>query len=518
MMDIQEINLTNWKDVPYDVPYDYYSTIWVTMYNRSTEEDPWDLMVPFTPLIFYNACEQFIYNQLFANVMQNYIHLLIPTPVNLEILNNTFYNLWGDYAAIIETNIYDNSFEIIIDAGIDIFTFNYTYNHQGILTLLTVVNSTGHLWLDIEYQAPDITPPIWIELPTDQIVELSSRFLYQLSAFDESGIDHYWINNIDYFEINNSGVIVDKDFLELGAYELEVRAYDPYDNFCSATFFVYVIDSTSPFGIDSIYDTIPNATVLTYTRTSQIIGSVKVFDNSEIANVELWNIDPVYIPEGFSIVTTNYPKTQLGVYDYSYTSDITIMTTASLKEGDYSLNLRVYDSQGNVANKYFNITIFRQLELKLSGEFDFLEKEKIRISIAAYLIDVETGDPVIPTDTLNFTINLTFVSPTGDILATVEMEHIGLGVYRYVSEWTIDQMKNVFKKGIYLVYAYIDFDSDDHYYSVREDLLQFHIDPPTDQVINPWLYFSIIGCGGVILFSIATIVYFVKKNRMKSIE
>ena len=154
MMDIQEINLTNWKDLPYDVPYDYYSTIWATMYNRSTEEDPWDLMLPFAPLIFYNACEQLIYNQLFANIMQNYIHLLIPTPVNLEILNNTLCNLWGYYAAIIETTIYDNSFEIIIDAGIDIFTFNYTYNHQGILTLLTLVNSTGHFWLDIEYQAP----------------------------------------------------------------------------------------------------------------------------------------------------------------------------------------------------------------------------------------------------------------------------------------------------------------------------------------------------------------------------
>ncbi|MGB5911074.1 MAG: ABC transporter substrate-binding protein [Promethearchaeia archaeon] len=525
MMDIREINLTYWEDLPSkDVPYDYYSTIWATIYNRSvTEGAPWEEMMPLSPLIFYNACEQFIYNQLFALYTQNWIHLLIPTPVNLEILNKTVHGLFQIYGFATESTIEDNTLEIILDMGTDLITFNYTYNNRGILTYGTVKNSTGHLWFEIK---TDVAPPNWIEIPTDQMVELGSRFSYQISAYDESGIDHYWISDTENFEIDNNGLIVDKDFLELGVYELEVRAYDPYDHYCSAIILVTVADNTPPFGIGSVYDTIPNITILTYTRSPQIIGTVKVFDNSPIANVELWNVDTIYgesINEGFTLMTTHHPKSPLGVYDYSYTSDIVVMTTASLKEGNHVLNLRVYDAQGNVANKYFNVTVFRSLNLKLSGEFDYLEKEKVKISIVAKLLDTETNMEVSPiwiTD-MGVVVDIIIWDPEGNVvqlpLGTTQMTYISGSTFQWEAHGTISDLKNLFKKGVYMVSADVKFygseDTYDYYYLVNEDVIQFHVDPPIDQEPNLWIPLILVGFAGLILLNLAVTFFYKRKYR-----
>jgi len=525
MMDIHEINLTYWEDLPSkDVPYDYYSTIWATMYNRSvTEGAPWEEMMPLSPLIFYNACEQFIYNQLFAAYMQNWIHLIIPTPVNLEILNKTIYELFQIYGFATESTIEDNSLEISLDMGTDIITLNYTYNNRGILVYGIVKNSTGHLWFEIK---TDVAPPNWIEIPTDQVVELGSRFSYQVSAFDESGIDHYWISDTENFEIDNTGLIVDKDFLELGAYEFEVRAYDPYDHYCSATILITVTDSTPPFGIGSVYDTIPNITILTYTRTPQIIGTVKVFDNSPIANIELWNVDPIYgesIDEGFTFMTSHHPKSPLGVYDYSYTSDIVIMTTTYLEEGNHPLNLRVYDAQGNVANKYFNITVFRLLDLKLSGEFDYLEKEKVKVSIVAKLLDTETNmevNPIWITD-MGVVVDIIIWDPEGNIvqlpLGTTQMTYISGGTFRWEAHGTINDLKNLFKKGVYAVSADVKFygseNTYDYYYLVNEDVIQFHVDPPTDKEPNLLIILTLVGYTGLIILNLTIIFFYQRKYR-----
>ncbi|MFX1267100.1 MAG: ABC transporter substrate-binding protein [Promethearchaeota archaeon] len=525
MMDIHDVSLTYWEDLPFkNVPYDYYSTIWATMYNRSvTEGAPWEEMMPLSPLVFYNACEQFIYNQLFAAYYQNWIHLLIPTPVNLEILNKTIFELFQLYNMAAGSTIEDNSLEIILDIGTDLLTINYTYNNQGILTYGTLKNSTGHLWLEIR---TDVTPPTWIEIPTDQFVELGTRFSYQVSAFDESGIDHYWISDTENFEIDNNGLIVDKDFLELGVYELEVRAYDPYGHYCSATILITVTDSTPPFGIDSVYDTIPNITILTYTRTPQIIGTVKVFDNSPIANVELWNVDPIYdesIDEGFTIVTTHHPKSPLGIYDYSYTSDIVIMTTTSLKEGEHTLNLRVYDAQGNVANKYFNITVFRVLSLKLSGEFDYLEKEKVKISIVANLLDAETNMEVNSlwiTD-MGVVVDIIIWDPDGNIvqlpLGTTQMTYMSGGTFQWEAHGTISDLKDLFKKGVYMVSADVKFYGNDdpyyYHYLVNEDVIQFHVDPPVDEDINLWIPLILVGFAGFILLNLALNFFYKRKHR-----
>ncbi len=259
-------------------------------------------------------------------------------------------------------------------------------------------------------------------------------------------------------------------------------------------------------------DTIPSEMNIFYTRNPQIIGSIKIYDSSPISNVQLVNMDPPYNgqpDEGFSLSITHYPQDSNNLY----WTDVVVMTTSLLSRGEHHLKLIFYDEQGNVAEKSFVVTVYRQLELKLSGSFDYLEKEKIQISIAAYLVDVETGNPIIPTVSLPLTINVILVNPIGEIFGTFEMEHLGLGVYRYVSESTIDDLKNVLTKGIYLIHGYVEFNVVNHYYSVEEDVIQFHIDPPSGTEPNLWPIFMVGSFGGLIILSVALTFLLLRKRR-----
>ncbi|MFW9807296.1 MAG: hypothetical protein ACFFFK_11260, partial [Candidatus Thorarchaeota archaeon] len=92
----------------------------------------------------------------------------------------------------------------------------------------------------------DSTPPIWIVEPIDETIESTTAFNQRLGAWDESGIHHWWLNDTTFFTIDETGVIRNITSLEPGTYQLEVRAYDPFDNYCSATFVVTVLEPTLP--------------------------------------------------------------------------------------------------------------------------------------------------------------------------------------------------------------------------------------------------------------------------------
>ena len=54
-----------------------------------------------------------------------------------------------------------------------------------------------------------------------------------MNATDISGIDDYWTIDTTNFQINGNGVITNTTTLVVDTYWLEVRAYDPYDNYCT---------------------------------------------------------------------------------------------------------------------------------------------------------------------------------------------------------------------------------------------------------------------------------------------
>jgi parallel beta-helix repeat protein len=125
--------------------------------------------------------------------------------------------------------------------------------------------SLGNVWDDYEgagvYQIPgdresvdrypngyqaDTTAPVWVIAPEDQTLECGDGFEMTLEATDASGISSYWIDDTNPFSVDSMGTITCNQPLELGEYPLEVRAYDPFDNFCSATLTVTVQDTICP--------------------------------------------------------------------------------------------------------------------------------------------------------------------------------------------------------------------------------------------------------------------------------
>jgi len=88
--------------------------------------------------------------------------------------------------------------------------------------------------------------PLWIQTPSDQIIEFGNFINYNITASDFSGIDMYGINSLAPFNIDNNGIITNNKTLSVRGYFLQVKAYDPFGNNCTASIMVYVKDTTSP--------------------------------------------------------------------------------------------------------------------------------------------------------------------------------------------------------------------------------------------------------------------------------
>ncbi len=89
----------------------------------------------------------------------------------------------------------------------------------------------------------DTSPPEWLKLTVYHYIEYGEPVWIQVEAWDESGIHHMWINDTDHFIIDTQGIIQNASILETGIYNLEVRAFDFNDNFCTAVIVLIVLES-----------------------------------------------------------------------------------------------------------------------------------------------------------------------------------------------------------------------------------------------------------------------------------
>ncbi|MBD3228595.1 MAG: hypothetical protein GF329_10445, partial [Candidatus Lokiarchaeota archaeon] len=182
-------------------------------------------------------------------------------------------------------------------------------------------------------------PPNWDQLPVDQIVEFGALFSYKVLAYDHiSGIDHYWINNTNNFDINENGDITNISALSIGTYRLEVRAYDPYDNYCSALFNVKTQDTISP-----MWGTTP---------TNQEIEYNTPFSYDVNAS-DLSSIDHYWIND-----TTNF---QIDING-------TITNVGTPDSGIYYLEIRAYDPSNNYCSATIIIEVLSEDEEEGEGD------------------------------------------------------------------------------------------------------------------------------------------------------
>ncbi len=170
-------------------------------------------------------------------------------------------------------------------------------------------------------------PPTWDQILVNQIIEFGEDFDYQANASDLSDIDYYWINNTSYFTTDESGRIINNITLEVGIYHLEVRAYDPHGNYCTATIQITVQDTTNPIWIELPTDQfIEFSTLFSY--------DVNASDPSGIDTY--WLNDTIHFQiDGNGVISNN----------------------SFLLVGEYWLEIRAYDQFGNNISDIIKITV-----------------------------------------------------------------------------------------------------------------------------------------------------------------
>jgi len=259
-------------------------------------------------------------------------------------------------------------------------------------------------------------------------------------------------------------------------------------------------------------DIIPSEINIFYTRSPQIIGSIKIYGSFQISNIQLVNMDPPYNgrpDEGFSLSITYYPQDSNNLY----WTDVVVMTTNLLSRGEHHLKLIFHDDQGNFAEKSFVVTVNRQAELTLSGEFDYLEKEKVKISIAAQVLDAEDKFLMIPTSSMDIIVHIRIVDYNGVTKVEDSMSYDSNGFFHWDSIFTINDLKRTFPKGIYIVQGWVEFSPESSYYMGINDIIQFHIDPPSGTEHNVWSILMVGSIGGLITLNVYLTILILRKRR-----
>jgi len=127
------------------------------------------------------------------------------------------------------------------------------------------------------------------------------------------------------------------------------------------------------------------------------------------------------------------------------------------------------------------------ITLKLCEGLDYLFMENVKIRVAAQLVDAITCRPVS-----NGSISLVVYSPDSTVWINGSMTEIaGTGIYQWQSSKTLrDLMKGhnpTVNKGVYIVVATAIYNG-----HVATDIIELHIDPPTEQPAGYWEYLQLL--------------------------
>lgn len=215
----------------------------------------------------------------------------------------------------------------------------------------------------------------------------------------------------------------------------------------------------------------------TYSPESPRIGETVTFDASESFDPEGTIVEYAWDFDGMSATDM--------IVNYTYSA-----------EGTFTITLTVTDDDGLTDTATADITVIhRVLAVKLSGEFDYLFMENVKIRVATLVTDAETMEPISNAD-----VTMEIYDPDGELWVSANMvERLpARGIYEWKSAKTIRQLMShrQLRKGIYLVHVQAS------YYGgpTATDILEFHIDPPQEQLIElkTMLLVTMIGIVGLI--------------------
>ncbi|MHA2140303.1 MAG: right-handed parallel beta-helix repeat-containing protein [Candidatus Thorarchaeota archaeon] len=178
----------------------------------------------------------------------------------------------------------------------------------------------------------DTVSPEWLKAPEDLTIECGSELEMILQATDANGISSFWVSNTELFEVDSDGRVTDKIALDIGEYTLEVRAYDPSNNYCSATLTIVVQDSLCP--------TISSPEDVTYKQGETGNTLAWVIADNNPASYAVY-LDNVLIEEG----------------QWAETVSTVEVSIDGLGANEYLYRLEVYDLGGNTVFDEVNVTV-----------------------------------------------------------------------------------------------------------------------------------------------------------------
>jgi hypothetical protein len=178
------------------------------------------------------------------------------TPTNRVIPLQTplYYDInASDASGIIQYNVNDTTrFKINSLSGL-------LQNNTGL--------ATGTYWINISVNdtynnklseiisvtvGADITPPAWNQTPTNQAVEYTYPFYYDVNATDNVAVDKYQVNDSTYFEINAlTGVLQNKTLLPVGVRWINISVNDTKNNGLSAIISITTSDTIAPAWVEA---------------------------------------------------------------------------------------------------------------------------------------------------------------------------------------------------------------------------------------------------------------------------
>ncbi len=173
--------------------------------------------------------------------------------------------------------------------------------------------------------------PVWFIQPTDQFVELGVGFSMELRASDPDGVDDWWISSglFSITPIDASTAIVRNISLVLvGVYDVEVRAFNPSNDYCSARFLITVQDTTAP-----VFVTAPESETIQY---GESVNQLLVAE--DLSDIDDWEI-----------TNNNY------YFSINYYGRLQNRRTLSV--GRHSVTVRVTDEYDNSRSASCTITV-----------------------------------------------------------------------------------------------------------------------------------------------------------------
>ena len=170
-------------------------------------------------------------------------------------------------------------------------------------------------------------PPYWAEIPSNQTVEFGDAFEYELNVSATHGVDKWWLEEGEFFSIDENGKITNSSQLWTHGYTIVVCVNDTLGNVLQVKFDVIVQDTTSPLWSE--------------TPTDQAIEQGQRFyydlNATDLAGLHTWWVND----------TTHFFVEPVGI----------IRDNDVLAVGKYGIEVSVNDTSGNTLSASFTLEV-----------------------------------------------------------------------------------------------------------------------------------------------------------------